>query len=54
MIDLVGKDKQILDEEQTVMDNQDKVAEITERLQQEGHYWPDVPRFFPGQRESHL
>ena len=35
MINLVGDEEQILDEEQAVMDDQeDKVAEITERLHQ--------------------
>ena len=35
VISLVGNDKQILDEEQVIMDDyEDKVAEIIERLQQ--------------------
>ena len=35
VIDLAGDDKQILDEEQAVMDDhEDKVEEITERMQQ--------------------
>ena len=35
VIDLVGYDEQILDDEQPIMDdNEDKVAEIIERLQQ--------------------